>query len=300
MIAIGTVVSIEDNLDGERVKVEINPQGKIIPEKELAYAFPLLPKMFHVKPKVGEYVFVLFDNDNEINSQRYYIGPIISQPQFFEHQTFGATALLRGGIEANSPVRRTSEGAFSKDDDIAILGRKNSDIILSDNDLRIRCGVHELENRKISFNTINPAFIKLKFYPKGLFHNVTKNQTTIDMSKSKANTYTECIGSTATIIADKINLLSNNGDPHFNISDKNESISDEEMLKILDKAHQLPYGDILCEFLSDFLKMFKEHVHNYHNKPVEEDDNVKAFNRKYGSSKGQLSKKLLSENISIN
>ena len=65
-------------------------------------------------------MFVLFDNDNEINSQRYYIGPIISQPQFFEHQTFGATALLRGGIEANSPVRRTSEGAFSKDDDIAI------------------------------------------------------------------------------------------------------------------------------------------------------------------------------------
>ena len=35
------------------------------------------------------------------------------------------------------------------------------------------------------------------------------------MSKSKANTYTECIGSTATIIADKINLLSNIVIPPF-------------------------------------------------------------------------------------
>ena len=76
----GTVVSSNDEFDGDRVKVHIKG---IDPQKykldEIPYSFPLIPKTFYVKPKMGETVLV-FSQDGSFNSDRFFIGPIISQP----------------------------------------------------------------------------------------------------------------------------------------------------------------------------------------------------------------------------
>lgn len=283
---IGHVISNDDNLSGNRIKATIYPADKRKTAREIPYAFPLIPKLVHIVPKVGETVIIICDDLNNPNSQRYYLGPIISQPQFLFHEgSISATSLLKGGVmpELPSPESYASmHGAFPKTEEIAILGRKNSDIILSDDDLRIRCGVRlvdENNQKNISFNKESPAFIKLKHYPIKL---------------------EEGAQSTATIVADKINLISNVGQPYFNVADTDEGISDEEMKEIIEKAHRLPFGDTLVNFLSLLLKMFKSHTHKYHNLPPCPDTNSGIFDSKYGSDENNLQQLLLSENIRIN
>ena len=283
---LGHVISNDDNVGGNRIKATIYPADKRKTAREIPYAFPLIPKMVHIVPKVGEMVIIICDDMNNPNSQRYYLGPIISQPQFLFHEgSISATSLLKGGVmpELPSPASYASmHGAFPKVDEIAILGRKNSDIILSDNDLRIRCGVRlvdENNNKNISFNKESPSYIKLKHYPVRL---------------------QEGAESTATIVADKINLISNVGEPYFNVADTNEGISDEEMREIIEKAHRLPYGDVLVNFLSLLLKMFKSHTHKYHNLPPCPDTNSGIFDAKYSSDENNLQQQLLSDNVRIN
>lgn len=283
---LGRVISNDDNVGGNRIKATIYPADKRKTAREIPYAFPLIPKMVHIVPKVGEMVIIICDDMNNPNSQRYYLGPIISQPQFLFHEgSISATSLLKGGVmpELPSPASYASmHGAFPKVDEIAILGRKNSDIILSDNDLRIRCGVRlvdENNNKNIIFNKESPSYIKLKHYPVRL---------------------QEGAESTATIVADKINLISNVGEPYFNVADTNEGISDEEMREIIEKAHRLPYGDVLVNFLSLLLKMFKSHTHKYHNMPPCPDTNSSIFDAKYSSDENNLQQQLLSDNVRIN
>lgn len=303
MIATGQVINISDKWDGERIQVRIRPFDNLRNDEKIPYAYPLLPKMLHIKPKVGEAVLVFCEDDNPNGGQRYYLGPLISQPQFFETQYYlgGATNGMKGGsMIAQTPVTNNNKGAFAKPEDIAIYGRKNTDIILTDNDIRIRCGVHELKDQKIEFNTLNPAFLKLKFYPNGLPYKKRENSLEIDMTNSVITERTETIGSVASVVADKINLIGNTGDPHIRVDDKEGSLSDEQMVYFLQNAHQLPYGDKLCEFLSEFLQMFKKHTHNYTNLEIVQDDTVKAFDRKYGTTEDQIGKILLSDSVRIN
>lgn len=310
-VYIGKVVDISDIQDGERIKVQILPADKYKKLSNLPYAFPLLPKMIHIKPKVGEAVFVVCENDDHPNSQRYYLGPIISQPQFMYNESdLSATALLKGGVKVESESPNNygkTKGAMPENDDIAFLGRKNCDIILSDNDLRIRCGAHLVNEANYSdfgFNKQAPAYIKLKYYPEPLkqqedYIQDLKHNSIIDMfplAENKHNT----TQSTATIVADKINLISPNGDPYIDIANEKEGISDEEMKKIIDKCHQLPYGDILVDFLQTFIRMFKSHTHKYDNMEPCPDTASGIFDAKWGSGGENLNDKILSKDIRIN
>jgi hypothetical protein len=292
---VGYVESVTDDYGAGRIRAVIPPdRGKKISEVPLS--FPLLPKLMHIKPKVNEAVLVLVGNDKEANSQRLYIGPIISlmdKTQFDNYFDLSATDFLDGGIikkpEAienriteSAEQYSSSEGALPKDDEVALLGRKNTDIILSDDDVRIRAGVRQTKPNEHSVDFDNEghsAYVKLKYH-----------ETPISENNK----------STATIVADKINLISNEGDEKYSLSDTNEGINDEGMKKILEKAHRLPYGDILCEFFESFIRMYKNHYHVYPGTPpsVADADSVN-FYTKYGSTKERLEDNLLSKNVRI-
>ena len=97
--------------------------------------------------------------------------------------------------------------------------------------------------------------------------------------------------STATIVADKINLITHNIG-RFNLTDRDDLISDEAMDEIIEKAHQLPYGDILIDFLEIFRRAFLSHVHPYPGlPPCMADDVVKVSSYSL--------KDMLSENVRI-
>ena len=275
ILKIGYVESIDDEYAAGRIRASVVGDEYI---NETPYAYPLLPYMVHVMPKVGEAVLLVYSKLGN-TSQRFYIGPIIHQPQFVNKDSFGdAISMLKGYNDRTLPsVERipNTHGAYPKKDEIAIMGRKDTDLIFSDNDVRLRCGVHKTSKYaplECEFNKQTPTFIKLKQHD----------------NKFNNNTNT-----TATIVSENINLISTVGTPEFNVSDVNESISDEEMAKIIENAHQLPYGDKLVEFLKLLLRAFNAHTHSYHNLPPIPDSTYNAVNNFNLND-------ILSKNVKIN
>ena len=94
---IGKVVSIDDPSDGGRIVARIVSADRHKGDNELPMAYPLMPKFLHIRPKVGEYVIIICEDVDRDNSQRYYIGPIISQPQFmYKESGMSALSMLSG------------------------------------------------------------------------------------------------------------------------------------------------------------------------------------------------------------
>lgn len=244
------VVSVDDETDADRIKVRLMPEDNSKPNDSLDYAFPLLPKAFHIKPKVGEAVLVFLAATNDGNSQRYYIGPVISQDHKMYNDPYfmGADSFLRGAFKKFDVAPRMDpekQGILPNDNDIVIRGRKNADIQITDDDIRIKAGVkvvNETNPYNMTFNVKNPSYHKLKYHPTPL----------ADGSKS-----------TSTIVADKINLLSNNSPNYYETTDRNDLITDEELNKVIESAYKLPYGEKLVEFLNTFVNAFINHTHNY-------------------------------------
>lgn len=73
--------------------------------------------------------------------------------------------------------------------------------------------------------------------------------------------------SVVNLVANKINLISHDGDHTFNLTDPKGLITDEEQEKINKDAHPIVYGDTLVEFLELVKKFVSLHVHPYHGLP---------------------------------
>lgn len=246
--------------DGLRVRAEF--EGIDFPSslKDIPWAFPLLPKTFQSIPKVGEAVLILYYNGNK--GQRWYIGPIISQPQF---NTFAkkknATSLLKPN--ETSPLERISDnketnGAFPKADDVAIIGRGSEDVILrydnntKESEIQLRAGIRgEPTNSSnpnmignIIFNGTDPAYIQMKY-----------KQSLASKPNHEAN-------SIINMVANRINIMSNRDDNiAHNLRDQEDMISDEKMDEIMDSLHQVPMGDKLVELLKIMKGCIMHHVH---------------------------------------
>lgn len=276
------VINVYDEDGGGRIQAKpITDAYKS--NDEVSWAFPLLPKFLNIKPKVGEMVLLFTLEVGESTSQRFYIGPVISQPQQMYHDPYNnqADRFFHGAyLSTDTPVENLPEaaGALPEDEDIAIEGRKNCGLQITDDDIRLRAGVKKLvkdgDERGILFNRTDSAFIKLNYNEK----KPTNNR------------------STAYIVADNICLLGNKSGgraktfktdnnsvyTHLQTVNKNgskdiksksypasarELVTDKELDKILDEneniAFRLPYGDILIEFLKQFRDAFINHVHPF-------------------------------------
>lgn len=244
------VLSIDDDTDADRIKVKLEPEDNSKTLDEIDYAFPLLPKMFHIKPKVGEAVFVFLATTNDGNSQRYYIGPVISQDHrlYYDQYLGGADSFLRGAYKKFDVAPRMMpdlNGLLPNDEDVVIRGRKNSEIQISENDVTLKAGVkivNEIEKYDMNFNEKNPGYIKTKYHLNPLANNTC---------------------STTSIVSDKILLLSNTSPNYFKTTDRDNLISDETYNEIIEKAYRLPYGELLVDFLNTFVTAFIEHTHPF-------------------------------------
>lgn len=249
-ISFGIVVSTQDQANAGRVLVRVPGDDLHRKDGQLDWAFPLLPKMLHIQPKVGETVMIItrvYDNER---SDRFFIGPVISQPQFMYEELSENSALrvLNGtsiGAAENPEINPIVKGTLPEYEDVALLGRKDSDIILKDDEIRIRCGVKktdEFDKTKFGFNTVHPAFIKMKHF------------SGEDVS---GRDYKSVIN----VVADKINLIGCDSRDQYKFDDPDNLISDEEVNRFIDEAHQLPFGDKLIEFLRIFITAFQSHTH---------------------------------------
>jgi hypothetical protein len=244
------VISIDDDTDADRIKVRLCPEDNSKSIDEIDYAFPLLPKMFHIKPKVGEGVFVFMAITNDGNSQRYYLGPVISQDHrlFFDSYFAGGDSFLRGSYKKFDVAPRSipaNNGTLPNDDDVVVRGRKNGEIQITNDDVRLKAGVklvNEENKYEQVFNSKNPAFAKVKYHLNPLY----------DGSQSSA-----------VVCADKIALLSPSSPNYYDLTNRKDLISDEELNKVIESAYKLPYGEKLVDFLKVFVEAFVKHTHPY-------------------------------------
>ena len=276
------VISVDDEMDADRIKVRLNPEDNYKKDKDLEYAFPLLPKMFHVKPKVKEAVLVFLAITNDGDTQRYYVGPVISQDQRLDKDMylFGADSFLKGALDKFGIAPKMNpeyKGLLPGDEDISIRGRKNADIQITDNDIRIKAGVKLInkDNHDMAFNEKNPGYIKTKYH---------------------LNPLSDGSNSTTAIVSDKILLLGHNSNNNFKIKDRENLIPEEEYNKIRDKAYKLPYGELLVNFLITFVNAFINHTHAFPMLPP-----TSTFNSALLSEKEKLLDKqeMLSDTVRI-
>lgn len=276
VIRFGRVVNIDDPNGGGRIQVRTPYDNPKENNEELMWCIPLLPKMLHVIPKVGELVLVFSMSAGDYGFRNFFIGPLISQEDKLLYESHDAAmAITKAGIKDWAPNPRTKKGVqptlYPAMDDISLEGRKNTGVQLKDNEVRIKAGVKVVEVGKgPKNNTTNPAFISLKYYP--------ENDDRLDGFKS-----------TATIVADKINLIgarsedSNTKDipvtenKDTSSIEKDNLISDAAMKELINKAHRVPFGDVLVEFLDIFRTAFAKHVHPFPTMAPCDDDNVKSL-----------------------
>lgn len=263
-ISIGTVREVEntystDGYDGLRIRAELfTDRARNI--NDVPWAFPLLPKTIQTLPKVGEAVFVI--NDGTPKSQRYFIGPIISQPQYSTYcKKDDATSLLVGHtsnpIEKISNVAETT-GSFPKAEDVALVGRGSEDVILrydentKSSEVDLRAGIRgEPTNSSnpnlignVVFNSNDPAYIQVK-YKQGI-------------AKGADNTANSVIN----MVANRINIMSNKDDSiAHNLGDQNSLIPDEKVDEVMNHLHQVPLGDELVKLLKIMKGCILHHVH---------------------------------------
>lgn len=304
LVQLGEVVSVDDPNYLGRIKIRIKGTTSRggddgISDKDLPWSFPLLPKFLSTQPKVKEAVFVFIFNKNKEHDDRMFIGPIISQPQQLALDPFYITALRGfsfGNQTPNVSIETIPEldGVFPKQDDISIQGRFNTDITQKNNEVVIRAGKFEASKPtntnpfSFKFNTKTQAYIQIK-------NDVVISPETENETVKK--------GTITNIVANKINLLTHNGgSPIFNLTDQQNLISDEVQAQILAEAHQLPFGDILLEYLKLLKEALFYHVHNGNGNSAT--DLTSSGNKQavaaFKAKADDLEKAMLSKNIRIN
>lgn len=251
----GVVVSNYDDTDAKRIKVRIRGIDDHLKDEELPYSFPILPKFLNITPKRGEMVFMFVPAMDSPYLDRTYLGPIISQPQMLFKDTYnnGSTSGLDSGFVQKRPAPSTipeNKGVYPNDEDIAIQGRDNADIIFKPKEVLIRAGQFEINTKQgdiPKFNGKSPSYIQIK-------NNVTL---------SKKDDIVE-LGGVVNVVSSKINLLTHKeGSPRFILNDQDNMISPEEMEKIISEAHPMVFGDLLIMYLKLLRNAFNNHVHPY-------------------------------------
>ena len=290
ILRLCTVESVEDNTGGLRIKVRIpyfDPTAEEDPNMErIPYCFPLLPKMVHINPKIGEMVIVLLLEQGSVQGDRFFIGPVISQDYYMENckAAVNAGSLLQGvkvfPPQENPSLNDDNTGTIPERTDIALRGRSNSDLVLKNNELRLRCGFKKNPNsisptNNLNFNKSDLSYLQEKYYPEA-----------IRDSHGEFN-------SVVNVVADRINLLSHDGSPYFNMGDKEKLITDEEQNNIEANAHPMVYGDTLIMFLRKLVDIFINHEHPYPMMPP-------AFNASEMETLGTDFTKFISKTIKIN
>ena len=292
VIRFGRVTNVKDPHGAGRIQARTKYDNKIANDEELPYYIPFLPKMLHIKPKVGELALLISMAVGEHDHCNFYVAPLISQDDklYFEEDDKALATTETGYIDwdINPHIKSgVTETLYPDVEDIAIEGRKDTGIQLKDEEVRIKAGVKVINIAgEPKINTLHPSFVSLKYYP--------KNNPEVDEFMS-----------TATIVADKINLISPagndpktahipvtyNSDP--NAEDKDNLISDSAMKQLLDCAHKLPYGDKLVEFLELLRTAFENHIHPFPTIAPCKDENMVAL-------KAYELKDILSDNVRIN
>jgi hypothetical protein len=296
IIYTGRVVSVDDTQNVARIKVRIPIIDSHIKsdDDDALDALPLLPRHINVFPQVNERVFIfierLKDSSQKFNhGSRYWVGPIVSQPQDYKFSLdIESRSRDKGGIllpKVDPELFPQSKGAFPKKENIYIHGRDNCDVVFRPKEVIIRAGkfidnevvIRKTQNINVAkvpkYNDRNPAFIQIKYSDDDIKKEFTANVTTRVNAGVETSTSSEPEpivrnensakdnGSVINLVADKINIISHDGENSFNLVDRDQNITTEQQIEINTSAHPLVHGDTLVEILDVMWRYIKNHQH---------------------------------------
>jgi len=241
-IFYGEVISITDSTDGGRIQVRIPELDNRTTSNDLPWCYPMLPKFFHAYPQVGEMVRILIEDNKFPERSRFWEGPVISQPQKIGFDS-KFTALSTTNLALTKPEKAPStypdaNGVFPTKDDIAIIGKVNTDVILRLNEVHIRAGKHEFGDI-LKLNIKNPASINMVFEP---------------LEGNETDYYSNTV-----IQSDKIALISHDGIPNF----KAARLTSEDRVRIFEEGHPIARADVLIEAMRVIIDALVTHIHPY-------------------------------------
>ena len=266
------VIQSIDPDNAGRIKVRVDNLDGDIPKGEETWAFPLLPRFYNVVPEVGEGVVLLGQSTKSGTKNRMYMGPLLGQDTDLPFQTksiaLGSTSSVsmdKPGV--NPSLVPTAKHVYCHPQDVAIQGRQNADIILSNGAIDLRAGKFKT-NSRLEFNTKGPAWVQLKY-------------------NGRSSSYTN-------IMSHRINLITYQGNPTLSIGQLlNEGLNEEQggvdlqkyltagghgrgsnHITALNKLHPLVFGDELIKFLDILLHYVEFHSHPWNGHPADNDTSL--------------------------
>jgi hypothetical protein len=255
-IFYGEVMSITDETDGGRIRVRIPEFDNYTADSDLPECYPFYPKHFHIYPQVGEMVRILLEDKQFPERSRFWLGPIISQPQKIGYDSrFSALSTTNLGLTKPEKAPSTfpdADGVFPTKDDVAIVGRVNTDIILKVNELHLRAGKHENEDI-LKLNVKNPAHFGMVYEP---------------LEGTTDEYYSNTI-----IQSDKIALITHDGNPKF----KAARMTAEDRARVFTDGHPIARSDVLIEALEVFRTALLTHIHPYPKIPTDKTAIIKKL-----------------------
>lgn len=242
----------------------------------LPWSLPLTPKFLTSTPKRYETVLVILSDRGNEQIDRFYMGPFISQPQYFKRdgEILDLLAGRRGTSRGILPYstawfkskgsRLGGENSISNwsiygngpkdENDVTINGRGNEDIILRTSDkydeVLLRVAKYD-KKQNLQLNLKNPGYISLVYYDSARIPSLN------GVDKTSVN-----------IVGDQINLISHKGSPTkgkplkgngiiLNSSEPNKQIDLEN-----NNLHPTVYGDILWDVLKKLRVWVENHRHS--------------------------------------
>lgn len=267
IIHLANVISVEDPSAARRIKVRIPGLDDKKSDADLPYCFPFLPLHLNISPKKDETVkVILYDSSNE-DSFREYIGPLIPQlgGDLKESLHFYDSRRGREGYpyDFKKSIKKipTAEGVYPSEDEIALMGRDNADIVFKPSEVLIRASKF-LPGQPTVKNNINPAYIQIKTIDTGKYTsnsdiNVTKNLVQKNaLIKEKAKKFRTDIN----LISNKIYLIGRDDSSSI----VKPYLTEEEEFNIESSLHPIVYGDILKDFIEKLFNWAKTHIHEEH------------------------------------
>lgn len=304
------VENVDDENDAGRIQVRIEGIDRKITlegggyndvktgtvKNELVWCEPLMPKYINILPRKGEMVRVAVFNYRNKFKRRLYIGPVVGQqtvedfknPKYsttmnkVEYKSYGKSWTT----EVDTKIENKDWSVWPSKDDISIIGRVNTDLILKDknnyNEVILRAGKIDwttLTDPTPKLNKVNPAYITVN-------HTLPRNATTsvekslgLDKNRTHIN-----------IVADKLNLISHLGSsvkaaaPSILTGDDPSQQYNTEITSL----HPVIYGDLMWDFLSLLKEYVSSHVHPYDGLPPDPSlatlNLVNWFNKNMGNS----------------
>lgn len=282
LIYSAIVRNVEDQASQNRIQAEIvgiDLDGKIIPGKDrdipldkLPICLPFGSEFLHVRPKVGEMVWIISENPTDITSPRFWFGPVITnqvklpfQPydesvNIYNNSSYNKNEIHDGATLQNQIKQKT---ILPSQSEIALQGREDADIVLRPREVEIRAG--RFQHKSVTeINVDNPCRIQLKQFDSN------PNQTGI--KNVDVNLSTKFIPfSQMNLNATNINLISNEG-KFREFNSKSEENNTNPRLKdfgeIATILHPVAFADELIVLLRLMLQYMLTHIHTPQNPPL--------------------------------